>query len=364
MEDSAEHLLRASAAAILATPAVSYDFQWGGPEDPTGFLTGTTRMMRRTDAADSWYRVEGTVHAQPEFGIEERRFAYAVDGENAWATEGDDGVVRTAPVGDGANRLAATAVYGFLPEFIEAQPFWKELAPTSTSVVVGVDTVDGEVCDVIRVEMRPDGGAPSSVEWAIGRDSLLPLRGYWPGGSTTPAMTFSLSGVNAEADLPRDLFRLSPVASGGGPVEAVVGSALGARAPGFDLATPDGERIDLASLRGRVVVLDFWNTWCLLCRSMGPDTRRLAASLADQPVTFLGVNVFETGDPQAYWREVEAPYPLLLGGEELARALDLPWQPGVAVVDPSGRLVYKELGASPDRAEKIRRAIESALPSS
>jgi thiol-disulfide isomerase/thioredoxin len=110
-----------------------------------------------------------------------------------------------------------------------------------------------------------------------------------------------------------------------------------------------------------VVVLDFWNTWCPVCRSIGPDTRALARELADEPVRFFGVNLYETSDPAAYWREIGEPYPLLLEGEEVARALDLPWQPGIAVIGPEGTLLYKQLGASADRIEKVRAAIEEGL---
>jgi hypothetical protein len=62
-----------------------------------------------------------------------------------------------------------------------------------------------------------------------------------------------------------------------------------------------------------------------------------------------------------YWRDVGEPYPLLLAGEQVAAALDIPWQPGIAVIGPEGTLLYKQLGASPDRVAKVRAAIEEAL---
>lgn len=45
----------------------------------------------------------------------------------------------------------------------------------------------------------------------------------------------------------------------------------------------------------------------------------------------------------------------------LAQSLDLPYQPGIAVVDADGKVVFTQLGASEDRAERVRRAIRSAL---
>ena len=107
-------------------------------------------------------------------------------------------------------------------------------------------------------------------------------------------------------------------------------------------------------------MLDFWNTWCYLCRTQTPGIAALAAELGGEDVRFFGVNIFETGDPAAYWRERGFPFPILLEGEDLAAALDLPYQPAVAVVDARGEVVFTQLGASPDRTEKVRRAIAQA----
>ena len=108
------------------------------------------------------------------------------------------------------------------------------------------------------------------------------------------------------------------------------------------------------------MVLDFWNTWCFICRTQMPAIVELAGELASDEVRFLGVNVFETGDPVSYWREGDYPYPTLLDGDALANALDLPYQPGIAVVDARGEVLFTQLGGTHDRAEKVRRAIAAA----
>ncbi|MDX1645439.1 MAG: hypothetical protein R3244_13880, partial [Thermoanaerobaculia bacterium] len=124
-DPSAAEILAQAATALRAVETVRYDFEYGGPDDPTGWLHGTTWMRQRSDLAESWIRVEGTVRAQPELGVTETTFAYATDGEQAWAREGD-ATLETAAVGAGANRLSARAVYGYLPEFVEAEPLWRE----------------------------------------------------------------------------------------------------------------------------------------------------------------------------------------------------------------------------------------------
>ncbi len=64
----------------------------------------------------------------------------------------------------------------------------------------------------------------------------------------------------------------------------------GGMAPAFELTALDGQRVSLASLRGRVVILDFWATWCVPCAVEMPTLQRLHVELKEQGVVVLGVN--------------------------------------------------------------------------
>ena len=68
----------------------------------------------------------------------------------------------------------------------------------------------------------------------------------------------------------------------------------------------------LAELRGRVVVVNFWASWCGPCRVEQPDLNQAASGLPDQDVAFLGVNI-EDREPNAlaHVREFDVPYPHL-----------------------------------------------------
>src|SRR5256885_15773914 len=68
------------------------------------------------------------------------------------------------------------------------------------------------------------------------------------------------------------------------------GPAVGVAAPVFEAQALDGTPVALMNLRGRVVVLDFWATWCGPCRAMIPHERELVKRLADKPFTFIGIS--------------------------------------------------------------------------
>lgn len=67
-------------------------------------------------------------------------------------------------------------------------------------------------------------------------------------------------------------------------------------APDFQLKTHDGQDVKLSSLRGRVVLLNFWATWCPTCAVEEPSLERLAAQMKGQPFSLLAVSVDENWD--------------------------------------------------------------------
>ena len=65
-------------------------------------------------------------------------------------------------------------------------------------------------------------------------------------------------------------------------------------APDFVLRSLEGEEVSLASYRGRVVVLDFWASWCKPCRKSFPELHEIAASLASEGVELLVISIDKT----------------------------------------------------------------------
>src|SRR5437660_1587380 len=69
-----------------------------------------------------------------------------------------------------------------------------------------------------------------------------------------------------------------------------VRAGVGQPAPDFTATTLDGQTVRLVDLRGKVVVLDFWATWCAPCRAMLPHERELVRKNAGKPLVFLGIS--------------------------------------------------------------------------
>src|SRR4030095_6782959 len=92
---------------------------------------------------------------------------------------------------------------------------------------------------------------------------------------------------------------------------------VGQTAPDWRLTDPAGKVRTLADYRGKVVVLDFWATWCETCAEIMPRMQKLHDKLADKGVVVLGVNTWEKGDPIAFMKKKRLTYDVLLKGEEV-----------------------------------------------
>ena len=129
------------------------------------------------------------------------------------------------------------------------------------------------------------------------------------------------------------------------------------------LSDANGARHDLADYRGKVVLVNFWATWCEPCREEMPSIERLRRSLEDRPFAVLAVNLAE---PEPRVREFLAKlplgFPVLLDRDGAAsRAWRARLLPVTFIVGPDARLRYSYLGALDWSAPEVRDAMLALL---
>jgi thiol-disulfide isomerase/thioredoxin len=140
----------------------------------------------------------------------------------------------------------------------------------------------------------------------------------------------------------------SSTADGGG-VKTVV--ALDQRKDPIQLSgtTLEGKHLDLASLRGKPVVLNVWGSWCPPCRKEAPDLQAAAAELGDQ-AAFVGIDTREdsVSQGQAYQRRFKITYPSIVDHGDLLLALrgavSAQSPPVTLVLDQQGRIAARFIG--------------------
>lgn len=134
-------------------------------------------------------------------------------------------------------------------------------------------------------------------------------------------------------------------------------------APDFTLPQLDGQPLSLSSYRGKVVLLDFWATWCVPCREETPHFVALQQKYGDRGLEIIGVSMDDSADPVGPFVErFHVNYPIVMGtaktGEQYGGVLGLPI---AFLIDRQGRIVSKHLGAT--QAEVFEKEIAPMLSS-
>ena len=120
----------------------------------------------------------------------------------------------------------------------------------------------------------------------------------------------------------------------------------GQPAPGFTLTDVSGQRLSLSEYRGKVVILDFWATWCAPCKEEIPYFVDMQNRLGPRGLQILGISMDDDERPvRAFQQQFKMNYPVAVGTTQLAEqyggVLGLPI---TFVIDPQGRIVSRHIG--------------------
>ena len=120
----------------------------------------------------------------------------------------------------------------------------------------------------------------------------------------------------------------------------------GEQLPPFALKDTKGETHDLADLRGQVVVVNFWASWCPPCVEEMPSLERLQDRMEGKPFKLLAVNMGEDEDRvRPFIEEMGYTYPILLNPpQEMTREHNVRGLPVSFIVGPDGDIVYRRVG--------------------
>ena len=125
----------------------------------------------------------------------------------------------------------------------------------------------------------------------------------------------------------------------------------------FSFKNTDGKKVSLSEFKGKVIILDFWATWCVPCKAEIPGFIELKKKYGAQGLEIIGLSVDDSlATAKKYATEMKMNYPVLLaeGKEDILKAYDpIPSIPVSIIIDRKGNIVARHLGiATMDVFEK------------
>lgn len=123
---------------------------------------------------------------------------------------------------------------------------------------------------------------------------------------------------------------------------------VGTRAPEWSLPSSENKKINLADLKGKVVLLDFWGTWCIPCLRSMPDIQAIHNYFKNMPVIILGVSVEmeKHSDPVSYMKRKGYTYTTLLEGHLITKLYSVHEFPSIYIIDKNGFIIHAEHGTN------------------
>ena len=123
----------------------------------------------------------------------------------------------------------------------------------------------------------------------------------------------------------------------------------GAPAPAFQLASNSGKTVNLDSLKGQIVLVNFWASWCGPCRKEMPILEQLNRQFHNKGVTLIGVNVEPDSAAAADWlKATPVSFPILFDTDsKVSKLYQVEGMPNTVILDRKGNVRYIHRGYQP-----------------
>lgn len=395
-EIDAKSLIIASSEACLKVKTIEYEFEQINikGEEP-GFILPTIKATMRQERAEvtraglaGKYQATGTITLDSNApkalrlniglkdGEQSANFALAYNGEmfQILSVKDQQVLMFKPPQPQAIIKLrdgAGLSTLGF-SHFTDPAPFKRILETNSDFTYLGITEIDRVKCHTIKTTRilespnNPEIKVTIHSRIYIGEDDLLPHRiitgtvqstvhikkinqSFVPDDFTVPIP----NGYSLRLATPEDVLKLQSIGL----------LTSGTLAPEWKLFDAEGKEHKLSDYRGKVVVMDFWATWCGPCVASMPTMQALHEKYAKKGVVVIGIsNREEEGtDSLGFMKKKGLNYQLLIKGDSIVSAYKAEALPTFYIIGKEGQIIYAKRGYNKLETDDLEKVIDQYL---
>lgn len=139
---------------------------------------------------------------------------------------------------------------------------------------------------------------------------------------------------------------------------------VGSKAPDWSLPSSENKALSLSDFKGKVILLDFWGTWCMPCLKAMPEIQGISDLFKNEQVVVMGVSVEteKNADPVGYMKRKGYTYTTLTDGARITKDYKVAEFPSIYLIDKDGIVIHAEHGGNrenfkEDMIDRIKKAI-------
>lgn len=350
------------------------------------FLTANIKQVRAdvpdTGLVPGKYLISGKINTGNKTPID---FSMFYDGKYLGLSDSSEKLVRVVKSPSEYTTGSMTVAYSPVGvRQFTSENFFKTIIEKGEKITYeGTKEIEGELCHIISITItkeHPTFGKISFVHnWLIGAKDFLP-RGLESKANQEHIRILKINDLNLEKEYFANHYSDNDVIVGkrlqikgfnpqGFEEKLVTGKEaktnglmqVGSDAPEWSLVDEEGNTHLLSNYRGKVVVMDFWGTWCAPCIKSMPGIQILHERFKNKNVAVFGISVAEEGDPALFMKKKGFTYGLLLKGDDVAKTYRAQTLPTIYIIGKDGKILHAEFGYRPSVLAELIKVIEQNL---
>jgi peroxiredoxin/outer membrane lipoprotein-sorting protein len=256
-------------------------------------------------------------------------------------------------------------IFFFMPLSIALSPICKKTFTSQNFLAtlgkssLSKTTLNKKNAHLVTFTDKKDGSvikiAVDAKEYKVLQITVIP-----PGGQGE--ITYKITSFQANPSFPEGTFAFTPPQGAKEYTPPKEENLEGQPAPDFSLQSLDGKTYKLSDLKGKVVLIDFWATWCGPCREELPSIEKLHKEFSGKGLVVLGINDEDKEKVQQFVNQQKLTFPTLLdSGGAVARTYKVNAIPRVILIDKDGKIVKDITGYYPENEKILRELITKLL---